>query len=99
MHATLRRATSRASRTRSASSASRSLAKGPRLPAPRQRRLDQLLHKGQDGSLTKKESAELEGMLDEIDRKSFWMLARALVEKRNSAAPRTAGRKPQLGVE
>ena len=54
------------------------MAKGPRLPAPRQRRLDQLLHKGQDGSLTKKESAELEGMLDEIDRNSFWVLARVL---------------------
>ena len=77
--AMLRRATSRPSRTRSAAAATRSLTKSPRLPAARQRRLDQLLHKGQDGALTRKESAELEGLLDEIDRKSFWMLARARI--------------------
>jgi len=57
-----------------------------------------LLHKGQSGLLTKKESAELEEMLEEIDRKSFWMLARALVEKRN-AAPSSAGRRHRISSE
>jgi len=94
----LRRATSLSPRTRSASAPSRALAKGPRLPRARQRRLDQLLQKGQDGSLTKKESAELESMLDDVDRKSFWMLARALVEKRN-AARSVASLKPGVSSE
>jgi len=75
----------------------RSLAKSPRLPAARQRRLDQLLDKGREASLSAKESAELEAMLDGIDRKSFWMVARALVEKRNASATQTAVRKTRNG--
>lgn len=94
----LRRVTSPPSGPRSAFSPSRALAKSPRLPAARQQRLDQLLQKGQDGSLNKKESAELEAMLDEIDRKSFWMLARALVAKRNVARS-SSSRKPAISSE
>ena len=92
MDAMLRRVIPQPARPRSASGPVRGLEKRPRLPMARQRRLDELLQKGRDGSLTKKESAELEGMLEEVDRKSFWMLARALVEKRN-ADTTPAGRK------
>jgi hypothetical protein len=77
-----------------AAAASAALAKGSRLPATRQRRLDQLLAKGQESSLSRNEAAELEAMLDEIDRKSFWKVARALVEQRNTSA---AGRKRRIG--
>jgi hypothetical protein len=54
----------------------------PHMPAARQRRLSLLMGKNQDSSLSAKESAELEAMLDEVDRKSFWMLARVLVQHR-----------------
>jgi len=60
----------------------RALASSPRLPAARQRRLSHLIDKGRESRLSLKEEAELESMLDEIDRKSFWMLARVLVQKR-----------------
>ena len=60
----------------------RALAASPRLPASRQRRLSQLMDKSRDSLLSPKESAELELMLEEIDRKSFWMLARVLIQKR-----------------
>jgi hypothetical protein len=62
----------------------RALAASPRLPASRQRRLSQLMDKSRDSLLSPKESAELESMLEEIDRKSFWMLARVLVQKRTA---------------
>jgi hypothetical protein len=42
--------------------------------------------------LSAKESAELEAMLDEIDRKSFWNVARALVERRNASTARATSR-------
>ena len=80
-----------------ASEVFRSLAKSSRLPPARQRRLHQLLDKSQEASLSAKESAELESMLDDIDRKSFWMVARALVEKRNASATRAAVRKTRIG--
>jgi hypothetical protein len=87
----------RSAATAAASAAFRSLAKSPRLPAARQRRLDRLLDKSQEATLSAKESAELETMLDSIDRKSFWMVARSLVEKRNAAVTRTAARKAKIG--
>lgn len=59
--------------------------KGPKLSAARQRRLDELIDKNRDSSLSARESAELEAILDEIDRKSFWRVARALVAQRNAA--------------
>ena len=40
------------------------------------------MDKSRDSLLSPKESAELESMLEEIDRKSFWMLARVLIQKR-----------------
>ncbi|HWE92751.1 MAG TPA: hypothetical protein VG269_02150 [Tepidisphaeraceae bacterium] len=61
----------------SASAASEVLAKGPRLSAARQRRLDQLLDKNRESALSTDEATELESMLDEVDRKSFWKVARA----------------------
>lgn len=79
------------------STAAAALAKSSRLPATRQRRLDQLLEKGQESSLSRKESAELEAMLDEIDRKSFWKVARALVQQRNAPAAPAAVRKRRIG--
>jgi hypothetical protein len=69
----------------------------PRLSAPRQRRLDQLLDKSQESSLSEKESAELEAMLDEVDRKSFWMVARALAKKRNAPVRRASATKTRIG--
>jgi hypothetical protein len=60
----------------------RALAAGPRLPATRHRRLLQLIKKSRESTLSVKEMAELESVLDDIDRKSFWMLARVLVQKR-----------------
>ena len=51
------------------------------MPARRQRRLDQLLEKNRKAMLTEKESAELEAILDEVDRKSFWKIARMLVQQ------------------
>jgi hypothetical protein len=74
-----------------------SLAKSPRLPVSRQRRLNLLLEKNKDAPLSAKESAELEAMLDDIDRKSFWMVARALVEKRNASSARASTRKTRIG--
>jgi hypothetical protein len=62
----------------------RALASSPRLPVARQRRLSRLVEKSRESRLSTKENAELESMLDEIDRKSFWMLARVLVQKRTA---------------
>ena len=67
------------------------------MPAERQKRLDQLLGKSQESSLTAKESAELEAMLDDIDRKSFWMVARALTAQRNASPIKRTVRKPRIG--
>ncbi|HSU65779.1 MAG TPA: hypothetical protein VLJ39_02805 [Tepidisphaeraceae bacterium] len=67
------------------------------MPAARQRRLDQLLGKSQESSLSAKESAELETMLDDIDRKSFWMVARTLTEQRNASATKRVARKTRIG--
>ncbi|HZL35626.1 MAG TPA: hypothetical protein VFC78_09980 [Tepidisphaeraceae bacterium] len=64
----------------STDSAVRALAASPRLPASSQRRLSRLMDKSRESSLSKKERAELESMLEDIDRKSFWMLARVLVQ-------------------
>jgi hypothetical protein len=66
----------------SSHSAVRALAASPRLPAGQQRRLSQLMEKSRESPLSTKENAELECMLEDIDRKSFWMLARALVQNR-----------------
>jgi hypothetical protein len=74
-----------------AETAIRSLAASPRLPAARQRRLDQLIDKSRESGLTSKESAELERMLEFVDRKSFWMLARALARQRSAGSVRRAG--------
>ena len=71
----LRTATSGAN---SSPTSMRALTKSAHLPAARQRRLDFLLDKGRESSLSAKESAELETMLDEIDRKSFWKVAHAV---------------------
>jgi hypothetical protein len=72
------------------------LTKSARLPAARQRRLDRLLDKNREASLTSKESAELEAMLDDIDRKSFWKVARALVEHRNASTTPVTARKTRV---
>ena len=78
--------TPRSTRTASASAsaARRALANGPRLSPTRQKRLEALLDKSHNASLSPKESSELEAMLEEIDRKSFWKVARALVECRRN---------------
>jgi hypothetical protein len=75
----------------------RSLAASPRLPAARQKRLDRLIDKSRESSLTSKESAELERMLEFVDRKSFWMLARTVAQQRPAAAAarRTGTRRRQ----
>lgn len=70
------------SATRADATTIRALAASPRLPAARQRRLSLLMEKSRESSLSARENAELESMLDHIDRKSFWMLARVLVQKR-----------------
>ena len=75
-----------------AHAALRALAASPRLPAVQQRRLSQLMDKSRETSLSAKENIELETMLDDIDRKSFWMLARALVHKRSAGKRRTASK-------
>jgi hypothetical protein len=77
---------------RSADATIRALAASPRLPAARQRRLSQLMKQSRESSLSARENAELESMLDEIDRKSFWMLARVLVKKRAAAKRQSAPR-------
>jgi hypothetical protein len=40
------------------------------------------MEKSRESWLSAKENSELESILDDIDRKSFWMLARVLVQKR-----------------
>ena len=50
------------------------------------------MDKSRETSLSAKENIELETMLDDIDRKSFWMLARALVHKRSAGKRRTASK-------
>jgi len=53
-----------------------------RMPAAEQRRLNALIDRSKTDGLTAKEQLELERLLDEVDRKSFWMLARKLVQSR-----------------
>jgi hypothetical protein len=72
------------------------LASAPRLPKPRQRRLDDLLSKGSEGRLSVSESAELESMLEHVDRQSFWMLARMLAQSKPSTPARSGGVGRQL---
>lgn len=66
------------SRSKAVSKASgRSLA--GRMPPDQQRRLNHLLDKGREVGLSRAEQAELERILDEVDRRSFWMLARKML--------------------
>ena len=68
------------SRSKAVSKASgRSLA--GRMPPDQQRRLNHLLDKGREVGLSRAEQAELEGILDEVDRRSFWMLARKMLRR------------------
>jgi hypothetical protein len=62
----------------------RALAASPRLPIAKQRRLSFLMERSRETTLTAKETAELEIMLDDVDRKSFWMLAGALARKQSA---------------
>jgi hypothetical protein len=48
--------------------------------------LDGLIDRSKSESLTTSEQRELEGLLEDVDRKSFWMLARQLVPARSKSA-------------
>lgn len=52
-----------------------------KLPVRRQRRLNQLLDDVREKGLSRSEQMELEAMLDDVDRKSFWMLARVVLRQ------------------
>jgi hypothetical protein len=56
----------------------------------RQRRLDQLLDKAGEGPLTLKERRELQTILDEVNRKTFWGLADVLMRRLDRRARRAA---------
>jgi hypothetical protein len=58
----------------------------PRLPKAQQRRLDKLIEKGTEAQLSASESAELEAMLEHVDRQTFWMLARLLARRPGAVA-------------
>jgi hypothetical protein len=64
---------------------------GGRMPPAQQRRLDYLLHKGRTKGLHLSEQRELEAILEEIDRRSFWMLARRMLEPSTTAGAKRAG--------
>lgn len=59
-------------------------AASPRMPAARQRRLDALIARAKNGELSVKEDTELQALLEDVDRKSFWLLAR-LIARQNRA--------------
>jgi len=54
-----------------------------RMPPNQQRRLNHLLEKGRDAGLNRAEQRELEQILDDVDRRSFWLLARRMLQRRS----------------
>jgi len=62
------------------------------MPRGQQRRLDALILKSKGDGLTDPEMRELEQLLDEVDRQSFWMLAKRFVPRPVEAAKKPARR-------
>jgi len=62
-------------------------AASPRMSAARQRKLDQLIARAKSGELTVKEEAELQGLLEDVDRKSFWLVARLIARQNRAGTP------------
>jgi hypothetical protein len=60
------------------------------MPASRARRLYALIDKAKSGNVTASEKRELESMLEEVDRRSFWMLAERLIETRSGRRKRAS---------
>jgi hypothetical protein len=61
----------------------------PRMPAPQQRRLDDLLDKIGEGTISSAERRELKSILDVVDRNTFWGLADMMMrqlDRRKKAA-------------
>ena len=56
------------------------------MSAELQRRLDTLIGRAKKAELTNEEKAELEDLLEDVDRKSFWLVAR-LIARQNHSAP------------
>jgi hypothetical protein len=57
------------------------------MSAARQRKLDILIARAKTGELSNKEEAELQGLLEDVDRKSFWLVARLIARQNLPAAP------------
>jgi len=66
--------------------------RSPKMPPARQRRLDTLIDRAKTQGLTLKEEAELQEMLEDVDRKSFWLVARLIA--RQNGKPSATSRGP-----
>lgn len=76
------------SRTDQARAAARHLRSKYRLDAPKRRRMSALLAKGNAGTLTGEEKKELDGLVDEFERKTL-ELANAVADAVNSPPARS----------
>lgn len=58
----------------------------PKMPAAQRRRLNLLMEMSKKTSLSKQEDRELRGLLEQVDRQTYWNLAEAIeIEARESA--------------
>ena len=86
------------SRSTGSASINGSLRGAARMSVAMQRRLDALIDKTKRQPLTATEQNQLDKLLEEVDRKSFWMLARAVAENAGTATPNNTKRKRSVGA-
>jgi len=60
----------------------------PKMPTTRRKRLDALMELSKGRRLTKPEDRELRGLLDLIDRQTYWNLAQAIETDARQSAER-----------